>query len=303
MKIIYFGTPEFAVKPLEKLYQDEKIEILAVVTQPDKPQGRKQTLTASPVKICAEKLGLKIIQPKRKRELRVELEKFKAIDFLIVIAYGMILPNKVLKISKLGAINIHPSLLPKYRGATPIQEAILHGDEETGVSIMSLDREMDHGDIYLMKRVTINENENLEQLTAKLSNVAAEILPHTLGDISTGALSPIKQNHQNASYCHKITKEDGEIDFQKSAKEIQNMLKAFTPWPGIHTCFNGKKLKIIEMEISAEQIDLGKFVIDGKILKIGTKDGTLIPKKLQMEGKNIMEVAAFINGYRTIINK
>lgn len=303
MKIIYFGTPEFAVKSLEKLAQDEKIEILAVVTQPDKPQGRKQILTASPIKISAEKLGLKVIQPTTKKELLTELEKFEQVDFFVVVAYGMILTKKILEIPKFCAINIHISLLPKYRGATPMQEALLHGDAETGISIFALDEELDHGGIYLVKRVAIADSENFEQLSSKLSIISAEILPSVLKDISAGVLSPIEQNHQKATYCHKISKEDGHINFQKSAKEIFNMLRAFTPWPGIYTEFNGKKLKILEMEISEEKIAPGKFIAEGKILKIGTREGSLIPKKLQIEGKNIMDVAAFLNGYKSLINK
>jgi methionyl-tRNA formyltransferase len=299
MKIIYFGTPEFAVKPLENLYKGDNIEILAVVTQPDKPQGRKQIMTASPVKDCAIKLGLKVIQPNNKKELAEELKKMEKVDFFVVIAYGMILSKEVLDMPKLGPINVHASLLPKYRGASPIQEALLHGDKETGVSIMAMDEAMDHGDVYLIKRMAIDEQDSLETLTYKLSIMSAQILPQVLEDIKNGDLSPIPQHHQKATFCHKIEKEDGKIDFNKSAVEIKNMLRAFTPWPGIFTDFNGKKLKIIESNVSDEQIEAGKFKVDGKILKIGTKKGSLIPSKLQIEGKSVMDVASFLNGYRS----
>ncbi len=299
MKIIYFGTPEFAVKPLENLYKEDQIEILAVVTQPDKPQGRKQILTASPVKECANLLGIKVIQPNNKKELVEELKKIEKVDFFVVIAYGMILSKEILEMPKLGPINIHASLLPKYRGASPIQESLLHGDTETGVSIMAMDETMDHGNVYLIKRVTIDENDSLESLTAKLSLVSAEILPATLKDIKNGIFTPIPQKHEKATFCHKIEKEDGKIDFNKSAKEIKNMLRAFTPWPGIFTDFNGKKLKIIETTISNDQLEPGKFKIDGKTLKIGTVKGSLLPLKLQIEGKSIMDVSAFLNGYKS----
>lgn len=302
MKIIYFGTPEFAVKPLENLYGDREFEILAVVTQPDKPQGRKQILTASPVKDCAEKLGIPVIQPKNKKELAEELAKIEKVDFFVVIAYGMILTKEVLEMPKYGPINVHASLLPKYRGASPIQESLLHGDSNTGVSIMAMDETMDHGNIYLIKRLNIDENDSLESLTNKLSEMSAEILPLALKDIKNGILTPLPQNHQKATFCHKIEKEDGKIDFTKSAVEIKNMLRAFTPWPGIFTEFNGKKIKIIETTTSDDKIEPGKFKIDGKILKIGTANGSLIPSKLQIEGKNVMDATAFINGYKSQIN-
>lgn len=302
MKIIYFGTPEFAVKPLENLYGDSEFEILAVVTQPDKPQGRKQILTASPVKDCAEKLGIPVIQPKNKQELAEELKKLDKVDFFVVIAYGMILTKEVLEMPKYGPINVHASLLPKYRGASPIQESLLHGDENTGVTIMAMDETMDHGNVFLIKRMIIDENDSLESLTEKLSEMSASILPLALKDIKNGILTPIPQNHQKATFCHKIEKEDGKIDFSKSALEIKNMLRAFTPWPGIFTEFNGKKIKIIEATISNDKIEPGKFKIDGKIVKIGTADGALIPSKLQIEGKNVMDAAAFINGYKSQIS-
>lgn len=301
MKIIYFGTPGFAVKPLETLYEEDQIEILAVVTQPDKPQGRKQIMTASPVKDCATKLGLKVIQPKNKKELGEELKKIEKVDFFVVIAYGMILSKEILEMPKLGPINIHASLLPKYRGASPIQESLLHGDAETGVSIMAMDETMDHGDIYLTEKIQIDDNDSLESLTNKLSDISAQALPHALKNIKDGTLSAIPQNHQEATFCHKIEKEDGKIDFSKSAMEIRNMLRAFTPWPGIFTEFNGKKLKIIETTITNEEIEAGKFKIDGKILKIGTGKGSLIPSKLQIEGKSVMDTASFLNGYRSHI--
>lgn len=297
MKIIYFGTPEFSVIPLLNLNSDSETEILAVVTQPDKPQGRKQIMTASPVKNCAIELGLKVIQAKNKKELAEELGKIEKADFFVVIAYGMILSKTVLEMPKHGAINVHASLLPKYRGASPIQESLLHGDAETGVSIMAMDETMDHGDVYLIKRVKIDDSDSLETLTAKLSLISAEILPHTLKDIESGVLTPLHQNHAKATYCHKIEKEDGKIDFNKSAAEIKNMLRAFTPWPGIFTEFNGKKLKIVEATVSNDKIEPGKFKAEGKILKIGTANGSLVPSKLQIEGKNVMDAAAFVNGY------
>jgi len=299
MKIIYFGTPEFAVKPLEELYKEGSFEILGVVTQPDKPQGRKQIMTPSPVKECALRLGLKVIQPNSKKELEENLKQFENVDFVVVIAYGMIITKKVLNMPKYGAINVHASLLPKYRGASPIQESLLQGDSETGVSIMAMDEIMDHGNVYLIKRIKVDLNDNFESLSSKLSVISAEILPHALKDIANKSLLPLTQNHDKATFCHKIAKEDGKINFNKSASEILNMLRAFTPWPGIFTEFKGKKLKIIETNISNDQISPGSFKIDGKIFKIGTAKDSLLPTKLQIEGKNIMTAEAFVNGYKS----
>lgn len=304
MKIVYFGTPEFALNPLESLLKEEKNEILAVVTQPDKAQGRKKILTPPPVKTLAKSRNLKIIQPKDKKELKSELDKLERADFFVVIAFGMILSKNILNIPKFCSINIHASLLPKYRGASPIQESLLHGDNETGISIMQIDEELDHGNIFLIRRLNINAEDNFGTLSSKLSGLAANILPHVLSDIADGNLKAISQNHTKAGYCHKINKEDGKIDFFTSAQEIRNKIRAYTPWPGVYTTLKNKKLKIITSDIGSEEnLAPGEFKIENKILKIGTKKGVLLPKTLQLEGKKVMDVKSFINGYQSLINK
>lgn len=304
MKIVYFGTPEFALKPLESLLKEENIEILAVVTQPDKAQGRKKILTPPPVKELAKSRNLKIIQPKNKKELKSELDKLEQADFFVVIAFGMILSENILNIPKFGSINVHASLLPKYRGASPIQESLINGDEETGISIMKIDKELDHGDIFLIRRLSIDAEDNFETLSSKLSELAASILPHVISDIADGNLKTISQNHEKASYCHKINKEDGKIDFHVSAQEIKNMIRAYTPWPRVYTTLKNKKLKIIASDVENEEnLSPGEFKIENKVLKIGTKKGVLIPKILQLEGKKEMDVKSFINGYQSLINK
>lgn len=304
MKIVYFGTPEFALNPLESLLKEEKNEILAVVTQPDKAQGRKKILTPSPIKRLAKLRNLKVIQPKNKKELKSELEKLERADFFVVIAFGMILSKNVLDMPKFGSINVHASLLPKYRGASPIQESLLHGDNETGISIMQIDEELDHGNIFLIRRLSINAEDNFGTLSSKLSGLATNILPHVLSDIADGNLKAISQNHAKASYCHKINKEDGKIDFFTSAQEIRNKIRAYTPWPGVYTTLKDKKLKIITSNVESEEnLSPGEFKIENKILKIGTKKGVLLPKTLQLEGKKVMDVKSFINGYQSLINK
>ncbi len=299
MKIIYFGTPKIAVKTLESLQQEKDLEILAVVTQPDKEVGRKKVLTAPPVKVAAKNLNLKVIQPENKLQLKEALKEFKA-DFFVVFAYGMIFTKEVLDMPKIAAINIHTSLLPKYRGASPIQEALKNGDKETGISVMKMDEKLDHGDIYLIKRVNIEQNDTSVSLSEKLSNSSAEIMPHALQDIASNEMNPLTQNHEEASYCKKISKEDGEINFKKTAEEISNMIRAYTPWPSVWTRYKDKKIKIIETEIVDKALDPGKFTIEDGNLLIGTSKGCLKPTTLQLEGKKDMDIKSFLNGYKKL---
>lgn len=300
MKIIFFGTPKFAAPSLEKLTKSGDFEIMAAVTQEDKPIGRKQVLTPTSIKIKAKELGLKVLQPKNSKELEKELSKYKA-DFFVVIAYGEIMSEKILKMPKYGSVNVHASMLPKYRGASPIQESLLNGDKETGISIIKIDNKMDHGDIYLIKRIKIEKNDTLESLSKKLAKVSAYILPLALKDIAGKTLSPLHQDDKKATYCRKIKKEDGKIDFKEhSAEDILNMIKAYTPWPSVFTEIKGKKIKIIEAKSIPDFLPPGKIAVEGKILKIGTLKGTLIPTKIQPEGKNKMDISAFLNGYRNL---
>ncbi len=301
MKIVFFGTPEFAAETLESLVQTPEINILAVVSQPDKPVGRKKTLTAPPVKVTAERFNLPVIQPKNKRELAEKVKNLKA-DFFVVIAFGMIFPPEVLKIPKFGAINVHASLLPKYRGASPIQESLLHGDKETGISIMQMDDQLDHGPVYLLKKMPIEETDNLETLTKKLSKLSADITPLALQDIKQGFLSaPIPQNHEKATFCTKIEKEDGLIDWNCSAEEIKNLIRAYNPWPSAYTLIDGKKLKILSAETDSITTKPEKYEIENGHLKIGTSKGRIIPKTVQLEGKNQTDIKSFLNGSKNLL--
>lgn len=284
---------------LKALHGQKDIEIIAVVTQPDRPVGRKQILTPPPIKKLAEELNLKVYQPKTKKELLQALKNLEA-DFFLIIAYGLILPKEILNQAKFGAINIHFSLLPKYRGASPIQEALLRGDKVTGVSMIKIDEELDHGDIYFLKRIPIAEKDNFPSLLKKLSEEAAKISPHVLRDIASGELKPIAQNHVRASYCHKISKKDGEINWEKPAEEIKNMIRAYNPWPGTYTTLKGKKIKILEATADGEKIKSGVFKLQNNTLKIGTHKGSLIPQTLQLEGKNPTGVQSFLNGYKSL---
>jgi methionyl-tRNA formyltransferase len=300
MKIVFFGTPEFAVPTLETLAKE--MDVLCVVTQPDKKVGRKQILTPPPIKISAEKLGIKVIQPKNKKELRENLKGIKA-DFFVVLAFGMILEKDILEIPKYGCINIHASLLPRYRGASPIQEALLNGDKDTGISIMKMEEKLDQGPVYLLQRIEIEDLDDFETLSRKLQTLSAKMITLVLIDIAEGTLYPLKQIESKATYCKKIEKKDGEINWGFDVKKIHNMIRAYSVWPSAYTKFNGKEIKILEakMENKESKIKAGEFFIEDGILKISAKGGNIIPKKLQLEGKNQMSDKEFLNGYKAQI--
>lgn len=302
MKIVFFGTPEFAVPFLDSLYNDKKIEISAVVTQPDKAAGRKKTLTPPPVKLKAQELGLSILQPKKiKNNIELfSLLKGLKVDFFIVIAYGKILPGEILNIPKYGTVNVHGSLLPKYRGASPIQSALLNGEKETGLTIMKINEELDEGDIYLLKKEPVTEKDTYESLAKKLSGIGALILPSALKDIKNGILTPIKQNDSKATKCVKFTKLDALINPSvEDAEKIFNKLRAFTPWPGIFMNYGNKRLKIIKASVISfnKHINPGELKADNKELFLGTRKGVLKIFEIQPEGKKPMLAHEFINGF------
>lgn len=296
-KIAFLGTPEFAATILEFIAKKPEFEIVSVITQADKPVGRKNILTPPPVKIAAARLNFEIYQPKNSLELEEMLGKMET-DLLLVIGFGMILTKKSLESPKVASINVHASLLPKYRGASPIQEALLQGDGETGVSIMQIEEKLDAGPVYLTKTVKIEEQDDFESLSKKLAETSCEILPNALTDIAKGNLKPRPQQTTALSYCHKIEKNDGKINWEKqTAAQILNMLRAYSLWPGVFTEIKGKKIKILAAEIGEESISPGEIEIKDKTLKIGTSKGYLIPTRVQPEGKNPMNIQDYINGY------
>lgn len=305
-KIVYMGTPHFAVWPLLALAQSDDYEVVAVVTQEDKKVGRKQILSPPPVKEAAEEQNIPVIQPpslKNNQDI-VELLTRLAPDFIVVVAYGQILPQNILDIPTYGCMNIHGSLLPKYRGASPIEEALLHGDTETGLTFIQMTPKMDAGPIMHIQRIPIDPKDTAAILREKLSLLAGKLIPAVLRDILDGVAHPIEQNHNEATYCHKITKQDGLINLQSmTANEIYNRVRAYTPWP---TCFlqlGDKTLKLLEIEISEKQAQSGKILDleDGKI-GIGTKKGLIIPLKVQFEGKAPMNIQDFLRGNRQTLN-
>lgn len=301
MKIIFFGTPQFSAEILEEIVKDPIFEVIAVVTQEDKPVGRGNQMTQPPVKKTAERANIKVIQPKNIKELVEKLKEFESVDFFIVVAFGMILSQEILELPKICPLNIHASILPKYRGASPISEAILNGDKKTGISFMIMDEELDHGPVYKIVETNIKNTDTTETLTNKLRILATKHLPKTFEEIATNKIKATPQNHTQATICKKIKKRDGKIDFTKNAEDIENMIRAYTPWPSVFFKMNDKKIKLIQAETSDENIKAGTFIIEGKTLKIGTNKGTLIPKILKPEGKRELKVEEFINGYKTFI--
>jgi len=302
MKIVFFGTPEFAVPFLDCLYNDKEIEILAVVTQPDKETGRKRILTPPPVKVKAQELGLTILQPEKLKNNAEFIELLKGLkaDFFVVIAYGKILPEEMINIAKYGSVNVHGSLLPKYRGASPIQSALLNGDKETGLSIINISEDLDAGDLYLLKKEVIKEDDTYESLSKRLSAIGAIIIPTALKDIKNGILTPIEQNHSKATKCTKFTKDDALINPKnEEAEKIYNKLRAFTPWPGIYMIIKNKRFKILKASVMKESLNVksGEIKAVNKELLLGTKKGILIINEIQPEGKKPMQPHEFINGF------
>ncbi len=308
LKTVFMGTPDFAVAPLLALAGDPDIKVVAVITQEDKKTGRKQIVTPPPVKTAAIKLDIPVLQPSEYRNNNEIIDLLKGLktDFFVVTAYGQILPEEVLKIPRYCCINIHGSLLPKFRGASPIESAIIHGEKETGVSFMKMIRKMDAGPIYDIFRLQISNDDTSLTLRQKLSLLAATQLPYVLKDIASGTIEPIDQEHAKATYCRKITKEDGYADLNKhTSTEIINMIRAYDPWPGCFLVFKDKKIRIILAENNSnssisvkpyEMIEMGKDKIG-----IGTKKGLLIPLKLQLEGKNPVSIQDFLLGNRNLL--
>ncbi|MBT3865176.1 methionyl-tRNA formyltransferase [Candidatus Peregrinibacteria bacterium] len=303
MNIYFFGTPEFAVPSLKLLSQDPYFNILGVVTQPDKP-GDRNKITPPPVKTAADELNLPTLQPEKINKELIEEISSQNPDAIIVIAYGGLIPKQLLDIPKHGCINIHPSLLPKYRGASPIQEALLNGDTETGIGFMKLDEELDHGDIFVIKRIPIEENENLEALSEKLSNISAIMLPAVLKDIENETFEPLPQEHYKATFCRKIAKEEGQIDFNKPAQEILNQIRALNPWPGTYFKLKDKTIKILAAKITQPEGPAAPGTpefIDKRTFGFHTKTDLIIPTKLQIEGKQPCATQEFLNGYKNLL--
>lgn len=297
MKVIYMGTPDFAVPALEALASSEH-EVCAVFTQPDKPRGRKMIMTPPDVKVCAEKLGIPVYQPetfKDGKPLEI-INKYKP-DVIVVAAYGKILPESVLKSAKYGCINLHGSLLPKYRGASPIQQSVLNGDKETGVTAMQMDVGLDTGDILMVSKTEIGINETSGELFDRLSIMGGPLILETLAAIENGEVTPVKQNESLATHTSKIDKSLCPIDFSKSAFEVHNKIRGLNPWPVATTVINGKRVKVYSSEICEKSGKAGT-IISTKPLIVACGDGSVEICEIQPEGKKRMTAEAFIAGHK-----
>ncbi len=308
MRVIFMGTPEFAVHCLEQLILNQ-YRIIAVYTKPDKPAGRGRALVLSPVKRAALTRKLPVVQPVSLKETGVvaQLAEFHP-DVIVVAAFGQILPPSVLDIPSYRCINIHASLLPRLRGASPVAAAILAGDEFTGISIMLMERGLDTGPVLARAQIPISPQDTTGSLTAKLSLIAAQLLLEVLPRWFRGELTPQPQNEAEATYCDSISKEKGEIAWHLSAVDIGRRVRAFYPWPGCYTRWQGKQLKIIEAVPLSEEtsLEVGRVVAltpvrKGAVFGVYTGEGILGVLRVQLEGKQAMSAAEFLRGQRQFI--
>lgn len=292
------GTPDFAVPALEKLAQSPDYTVAAVFTQPDKPKGRKMVMTPPDVKVCAEKLGIPVFQPSsmRSEETYNSLKELNP-DVIVVAAYGQILPKAVLDLPKYGCVNIHGSLLPKYRGAAPIQQSVLDGEKVTGVTTMLMDVGLDTGDILLKAETEIGENETAGELFDRLAVLGGELIVETLDKLKKGEITPQKQDESLATHTSKISKELCPIDFNKSAFEVHNKVRGLNPWPVAVTEIAGKTVKVYSSRVSDMSGAAGTILsLKPFVVACGDKSVELI--EIQPQGKKRMTAQAFLAGHK-----
>lgn len=299
MKIIYMGTPDFAVEALEAL-ASSRHEVTAVFTQPDKPKGRGKAMQFTPVKEVALRENIPVYQPKKVRDPEV-IQKIRELapDVLVVVAFGQIIPQEILDIAPYGCINVHGSLLPKYRGAAPIQWAVIDGEKESGVTTMQMDAGLDTGDMLLKTVVPLDEKETGGSLFDKLSKAGADLLLETLDALENGTVTPQKQGESPTAYAKMLTKDMGAIDWNRPAKELERLIRGLNPWPGTYTEYQGKTLKIwgATVEDGGDPSKAGTIVnVKKHSFGIQTKDGILVPTEIQLEGKKRMTAEAFLCG-------
>ena len=304
MKIVFMGTPHLCIPVLKRIAEDGH-EILAVYTQPDRVAGRGRRKAISSLKEYSLSKNYQVLQPENFRDNSSEintLKKFDA-DIAVVAAYGILLPPDVLSAFRHGCINIHPSLLPKYRGASPVSSAILAGDEYTGVTIIQLDSGLDSGPILSQEKIKLQGDEFCDKLTMELFMLGSKLVSKTISEFATGNIKIVQQDHDKATFTGKLSRKDGLIDWTKGSDGIWKEIRAYNPWPGSHTNFNGKNLKIIEAEISTKyKLPSGYVSIHGDEVYIGTSDGSLNVKKLQAEGGKIVVASDFARGHTDFEN-
>ncbi|MCT4617426.1 MAG: methionyl-tRNA formyltransferase [Candidatus Gracilibacteria bacterium] len=308
MRIAFFGTPQFSAEILKKLLKIDDLDIALVVSQTDKPIGRKKIIMPTPVKEVALDNNIEVLQPTKLAGNTEFFDKLNSLDldFIVVVAYGKIVPTGVLTANKYGPINIHGSILPKYRGASPVQECLLKGDKKTGLTIMFMDEKMDEGDILAIKEVDIDIVDTQKEIFEKFVEIGPDLLVDTLKKVSTGELKGQKQNYEEATYCSMIKKQDGQIDFNLSSEEIYNKLRAYTPWPGIFTQYKGKKFAIEKAffcENQPDNAEVGDVIktVSGEIGIVCGK-GVLTLKQVKVEGKKSQDIKSFLNGHKDFLD-
>ena len=317
MKIVFMGTPDFAVPALKALAESAKHEVSLVVTQPDRPRGRSGKPAPSDVKLCAEQYGIPVFQPEKVREeASVERLRRENADIFVVAAFGQLLPKTILEMPRFGCINIHGSLLPAYRGAAPVQWAVLDGQKEAGDTIMQMNEGLDTGDILMQESIPLSADETAGSLYDKLSSMGGPLLLKALDAIEEGTVTPVPQGDSGTHYAKMLRKEMGNIDWTKSAEEIGRLVRGLNPWPSAYTHWNGKMLKIwmaepvTQEELSAlgcdekNGMDLKEaqpgtvMIVTKDTLMVQTGDGLLALTELQLEGKKRMPVQTFLMGCR-----
>ncbi len=300
MRLAFLGTPAFAVPALERTVAAGH-GVLAVVTQPDRPRGRGQIAAAPPVKEAALRLGLPVYQPERiRRPEAVELLRRLKLDAMVVVGYGQIVPQSVIDLAPLGIINVHASLLPKYRGAGPIQWAILNGESRTGVTTMRIDAGLDTGDMLLKAETEIGPEETAVELSRRLAAMGADLLVETLAGLASGTIMPEKQDPAQATYAPLLKKEDGRIEWSRPASAIHNQVRGLQPWPGAYTAFRGQALHVWRAGVRGRGPGAGEpgRVMGVRPLVVACGEGQLELLEVQMEGRKRIAAADFVNGQR-----
>jgi len=299
MRIIFMGTPDFSVGTLEALVEAGH-DVCLAVTQPDKPKGRGKEMQFTPVKAAAMKHGIPVYQPKKIRdpECVEELRKYNA-DVMVVVAFGQILPKEILEMTPYGCINVHASLLPKYRGAAPIQWAIIEGESVTGVTTMQMDEGLDTGDVILQSEFALDDEITAGELHDKMTVEGAKVLCETLDLIKEGKAPRTPQNHDEFTYAPIMDKNLGHVDFSKTAREVHNLVRGVNPWPSAYTMYMDKKMKVWKTKVLNEKSskEPGTILkVDQEGIKVATKDNVILISEIQMPNKKRMEVKEFIKG-------
>lgn len=299
-KIVFYGTGEFAATVLKAIADNANYKVLAVITAPDQPAGREREIKQSAVKTFAETLGVEILQPASLKEFNAPV--LSEADLGVVAEYGFIIPQRLLDLPKHKTVNLHGSVLPKYRGASPIQTAIMMGETETGVTLMLMDAKMDHGPIIAIQKISILPDETQKELFARMADVASELFLREIPKYISDKLIPVEQNHDEATFCKIFTRDDGRVDFSKPAQNIYNQYRAMTPWPGLWTTFEGKRLKLsVITPADPKNLSEGQILAQNGHLYVGCGANSAIEAtEVQPEGKKPMDAKSFINGARNL---